>query len=100
MGGDAHFQVEVSRRRPVSARFPFAPEAQAGACIHPRRDVHLDLLFLADDPGALAGEQSEVMMAPDPWQSGQVVKIFRSPVDWLTCPVPWQRKQVWRGLPG
>ena len=55
MGGDAHFQIEVPGWRPVGPRFPFSPEAQAGTRIYPRRDVHLDLLFLADDPGTLAG---------------------------------------------
>ena len=51
MGGDADLQVEVSRGRPQGPGFPFSPEAQAGAGVHPRRNAHLDLLFFLDDPG-------------------------------------------------
>ncbi len=53
MGGDVDFQVKVPRWRTPGAGFPFSPEAQTGARIHPRRDAHLNLLLFFDHPGAL-----------------------------------------------
>jgi len=55
MGGDVNFQVEVPGRGAPGAGFPFAPEPQAGARIHPRRDAHLDTLPFLDHCGATAG---------------------------------------------
>src|SRR5208337_2676558 len=45
MRGNLNFQVKVAGRAASGARFPFPPEAQAGAAVHPRRNAHLELLL-------------------------------------------------------